>query len=347
MTATRPEPVEGGIPAGALPRTSWCGGGLAPLHDEGSFRRLTASILVQQDAVGREHTLGPTPIRQPPECQDRAAGADESVVDAPASSAVRSETAAHLSRGLLAFPHLGDWTQDGQPSSQRQATMASRVALSQACATAIAALGEARTAGVAVVHEDRQPSGVLVQRGRDAADVPAVAGGEQRQQPDRGVLGRVHGTRHGGGRDAGLGDPLVGQRPPDRLRPQVTGREVERLLAEHLPGDDPAFQVADRLRGHLDRAEGDLPLAPRRGQLRLDDLDLRPHPRARRVVRVGLVHEREPLARRRSARPGRSHRSARRRPRCARSRRPPRCRRCRPAVRCSPRRPGPGCLRST
>ncbi|MDT5031321.1 MAG: hypothetical protein QOC94_1492 [Actinoplanes sp.] len=45
-------------------------------------------------------------------------------------------TAVSLSRGLLPFPHFGDWTQDGQPVSQPHEAMASRVAASQAGAVA-------------------------------------------------------------------------------------------------------------------------------------------------------------------------------------------------------------------
>src|SRR5664280_2152379 len=55
----------------------------------------------------------------------------------------------------------------------------------------VPALGEPRAAGVPVVDEDRRAPGVLVQRGGDPADVPAVAGREQRQQADCGVLGGV------------------------------------------------------------------------------------------------------------------------------------------------------------
>ena len=54
-----------------------------------------------------------------------------------------------------------------------------------------AALGEPRAAGVAVVDEDREQPGVGVPGGGDAADVPAVAGREERKEADRAVLGGV------------------------------------------------------------------------------------------------------------------------------------------------------------
>ena len=69
----------------------------------------------------------------------------------------------------------------------------------------VAAGGEAGAARLAVVDEDGHPPGVGVQRGRDAADVPPVAGGEERQQADRGVLGGVRRPRHVGRREAGSG----------------------------------------------------------------------------------------------------------------------------------------------
>src|SRR5271169_864275 len=48
-----------------------------------------------------------------------------------ASSASSSATAPRLLSGWLAFPHLGDWTQEGQPASQSHPEMACRVAVSQ------------------------------------------------------------------------------------------------------------------------------------------------------------------------------------------------------------------------
>ena len=98
-----------------------------------------------------------------------------------------------------------------------------------------AALGEARAARVAVVDEDGQRAGVGVQGGRDAADVPAVAGREQRQQPDRGVLG---GVRRAG--QVGRVEPggLERRRRAASTTPPwcaaCARRQVERLLAEHL-----------------------------------------------------------------------------------------------------------------
>src|ERR1700722_12226903 len=53
-----------------------------------------------------------------------------------ASRTSRRATAPGLERGGLALPHLGDWTQEGQPVSQGQEAMASLVAVSQSAATA-------------------------------------------------------------------------------------------------------------------------------------------------------------------------------------------------------------------
>ena len=98
---------------------------------------------------------------------------------------------------------------------------------------------EAGPARVAVVDEDREQAGVLVVRRRDAADVPAVAGGEQRQA-GRSTRARRHAprpARHAGATPA-HSTCSAEQRPPDRLGGQVVGRQVQRLLAEHLAGGD-------------------------------------------------------------------------------------------------------------
>ena len=57
-----------------------------------------------------------------------------------------------------------------------------------------ATLGDPDAAGVAVVDEDGRFRRIRVQRRRHTADVPPVAGGEQGEQSDRGVLGRVRGA---------------------------------------------------------------------------------------------------------------------------------------------------------
>ncbi len=53
-----------------------------------------------------------------------------------ASTVSRTRTAPGLCSGLFPLPHFGDWTHDGQPDSQPQAAIASRVAASQAAAVA-------------------------------------------------------------------------------------------------------------------------------------------------------------------------------------------------------------------
>ena len=86
-----------------------------------------------------------------------------------------------------------------------------------------------------------------MQRGRDAADVPAVAGGEQRQQADRRVLGRVRRPGHVARVDPGrceLVRRAASTTPPWSCR--CRGGQVERLLAEHLAGGDAPLQVATR-----------------------------------------------------------------------------------------------------
>ena len=150
------------------------------------------------------------------------------------SSTSSSATAPALSSGLFWLPHLGDWMHDGQPSVHTQAAMASRVAVSHARAPREAALGEPGAARVAVVDEDGELAGVGVQGGRDAADVPAVAGGEQRQQADRAVLRGVGRAGQVAGREPRLGEGVLGHRPPDRAGAQRALGKVERLLADDL-----------------------------------------------------------------------------------------------------------------
>ena len=67
-------------------------------------------------------------------------------------------TAASLSRGLLPEPHLGEWMQDGQPSSQGQASMTSRVRWRSVFHDVVGPDRQAHAAGVAVVDEDRGPA---------------------------------------------------------------------------------------------------------------------------------------------------------------------------------------------
>jgi hypothetical protein len=52
----------------------------------------------------------------------------------------------------------------------------------------VRAIGESGSTGMPVVHEDSRLSGVAVQRSRHTTYIPPVAGGDQRQQTDRGVF---------------------------------------------------------------------------------------------------------------------------------------------------------------
>ena len=134
-----------------------------------------------------------TAPRRPPVSSAGSAGGGAASSAAASSSRTtsRTRTAPALSSGSLPLPHFGDCTQDGQPLSHSQLATVARVAVQPFAQRREAALGETRAAGVAVVDEDRRAAGVRVQRGRHAAEVPAVAGGEQRQDADRGVLGGV------------------------------------------------------------------------------------------------------------------------------------------------------------
>ena len=157
-------------------------------------------------------------------------------------------TAPALSSGSLPLPHLGDCTHDGQPvrhshDVDRLAGRAQPVG-----ERVVAALGEPGAAGVPVVDEDRRPAGVRVQGGRHPADVPAVAGGEQRQQPDRGVLGGVRRARHVGATSRPTSSSAsCGERVPDGRGAQLARGQVQRGLVDELAGADPPPQVAHHL----------------------------------------------------------------------------------------------------
>ncbi len=97
-------------------------------------------------------------------------------------------TAASLSRGLLPEPHLGEWMQEGQPSSQGQAAVTSRAAAQQVFQDLEGPDRQAHAAGVAVVDEDGGPAHLGVRRMGDAADVVAVRQGKERKHADEDVL---------------------------------------------------------------------------------------------------------------------------------------------------------------
>lgn len=72
--------------------------------------------------------------RAGPASPDQLSGAASG--GAPDNKVSSSVIAPALSSGSLPFPHLGDWTHDGQPFSQPHDAMASRVARSQVAAAA-------------------------------------------------------------------------------------------------------------------------------------------------------------------------------------------------------------------
>jgi hypothetical protein len=58
----------------------------------------------------------------------------------------------------------------------------------------MASVGKPGATGMSVVHEHRRLSGLRMQRRGDATDIPPIAGGDQGQQADRGMLGGVQGS---------------------------------------------------------------------------------------------------------------------------------------------------------
>ena len=153
------------------------------------------------------------------------------------STTSSTRTAPGLSSGALPLPHLGDCTHEGQPVRHSHPEIAARVAASQRGSTSCPRSAKPAAAGVPVVHEDRRAAGVRVQRGRHAADVPAVADREQRQYPDGGVLGGVQRSGHPRDvhPDARRGRPRRGRTRPRGCAASAAGGRAARSPAPCRP----------------------------------------------------------------------------------------------------------------
>src|SRR3546814_11988798 len=86
-----------------------------------------------------------------------------------------------------------------------------------------------------------------MERRGDATDVPPVAGREEGQQPDRGMLCGVRGAGKVGLLEPGVAENTRWPRPPDRRGVQGTDRPVEGLLRHHLTRGDSETAVGDDL----------------------------------------------------------------------------------------------------
>ena len=154
-----------------------------------------------------------------------------------------------------------------------------------------AALAEPCPARVAVVHEHGELAGVGVQGGGDAADVPPVAGREQREQPDRGVLGGVGGSGQVGVGEAVRREQARGQRPPHRRGAQLALGQVEQLLADHLARGHPALEEGHHLVADPHLAEAQPGRSPRDVLPLAEDLDVGDLAGRGRVVGVGALED--------------------------------------------------------
>ena len=85
------------------------------------------------------------------------------------------------------------------------------------------------------------------------AKVPAITGGEQRQQPDGRMLGGVGGSGNVPLVDAGIHYRRCRQSPPHGVRSKLLHGHVEGLFAEALPVGSSALERHD-LRTHVDDA---------------------------------------------------------------------------------------------
>ena len=163
-----------------------------------------------------------------------------------------------LSRYSFQFPHFGDCTHDGQPSSHGHAATRSSVARDVARRRpSNASSAMPAPPGIAVVHEDRRLAGLRVQRHRHAADVPAVADREQRQHADEPVLGRVHRAEQLGRRRCPAASSDVGRhRVPARARRRARARAGRGRTTSITPFVEICLRwYATTWLRHLDRAE--------------------------------------------------------------------------------------------
>ena len=106
------------------------------------------------------------------------------------------------------------------------------------------------------MDEDRGRPRLRVHRRREPADVPAVAGGQQRQHPDARVLGRVQGAGQVSGLQARRLTDLLRDCPPHGGGGQHVLVHLQSVLGDDLPSRQRHPLVAGHLTGDLHRTEG-------------------------------------------------------------------------------------------
>ena len=111
-----------------------------------------------------------------------------------------SSSAPRLDSGSLRFPHFGDCTHEGSLAARALTDQSLRVP-DEPLELVIAAPGDPHSAGMALVDEDGRPTGLWMGVDGEAADVPAVTHGDQRQDRDLPVLQRVQRTQQQLGRE--------------------------------------------------------------------------------------------------------------------------------------------------
>ena len=149
-----------------------------------------------------------------------------------------------LSRGSFALPHLGDWTQDGQPALQPHLSTTDAGRVKPRSGVLRAAKDKARPSGKAVVDEDRCAFGVRVSNSRHSTDIPTITRCEQGQQSDSCVLRRVNSPRQIF--DTRFRHCAVREGPPHRLgvkgpfgKVEIVNRHQSPIEGSNLVGDRP------------------------------------------------------------------------------------------------------------
>ena len=165
-----------------------------------------------------------------------------------------SSTAPFLFSGSFRLPHLGDCTHEGQPARHGHSDTSAVALATRRSNCCEAQARDAHAARVPVVDEHGRAAGLLVEGGGQAADVPAVAHGDQRQHGDLRVLGGVQRALEHVEREV-LGQGLLGHLPPQRLGGEVLLGHVQRHQVQDLVVGHALALVAGDLLGHVHGAE--------------------------------------------------------------------------------------------
>lgn len=154
-----------------------------------------------------------------------------------------------LSMGRFPEPHLGECTQDGQPSSQGHRNNRSRHRREQFRKARESRTAQPRAAGQPIIHENGGHTELRVHGRGNAAEIVTVRHDHQRHEPDTRMFQRVDGAHEM--HEAVLGSPAraIRHAKPQALRLENQRRQIQRHDAEQPVVGDAALLIAgNRLR---------------------------------------------------------------------------------------------------